>query len=166
MNFLRQPPDGEARFSLNGAVEMCLDVARPVLRRSEIEVRKRLSPDLPMCRGELILVRQAVLNLIYNACQAMQGEAGLRRIVVETRLQGDTLLLAVEDSGPGVPFKDRERIFGTMYTTKGRDGTGLGLTVVRNVMHRHGGTVRLVSSEGRGARFELQFPLTQTETRE
>lgn len=161
MNFLRQPPAGSAQFSLNGAVEMCLDVARPVLRRHGVEVRKQLAADLPACRGELILVRQAVLNLIYNACQAMQDEAGVRHLILETQPLADGILLSVEDTGPGVPLKDRERIFGSMYTTKGKDGTGLGLTVVRNVMGQHGGTARLVASAGKGARFELQFPIPQ-----
>lgn len=164
MNFLRQPPEGAAQFSLNGAVEMCLDVARPVLRRHSVEVRKLLAADLPNCRGELILVRQAVLNLIYNACQAMQDEPGIRHITIETKGTPDGILLSVEDTGPGVRLEDRERIFGSMYTTKGKDGTGLGLTVVRNVMRQHGGTARLVAPTGKGARFELQLPFPHDAT--
>ena len=158
MNFLRQPSESTALFNVNSAVEMCLDVARPVLRKHAVPVRKRLATQLPSCSGDVVLVRQAVLNLIYNACQAMHGEPEPRRITIETRISGNSVLLAVEDTGPGVPFRDRERIFDSLYSTKGKEGTGLGLTVVRNVMQRHGGTARLAAPTGRGARFELLFP--------
>ena len=105
-----------------------------------------------------MLVRQAIQNLIYNACQAMEAQADPREITITTRCETSQLVLTIEDTGPGIPEKDRQRIFYTLFTTKGKKGTGLGLSVVRNVMHQHGGEVTLVPREGRGACFQLTFP--------
>ena len=158
MNFLRHTPDEQSPFDINTAVEVCLDVARPLLTRQQVTLRTELSPDISICVGDFVLVRQAILNLIYNACQAMEAQADPREITISTRCETTQLVLTIEDTGPGIPEKDRQRIFYTLFTTKGKKGTGLGLSVVKNVMHQHGGEVALVPREGRGACFQLIFP--------
>jgi signal transduction histidine kinase len=159
MNFLRHSPDEQSPFDINTAVEVCLDVARPLLTRQQVSMRTNLSPDISICVGDFVLVRQAILNLIYNACQAMEAQPDPREITITTRCETSQLVLTIEDTGPGVPEKDRQRIFYTLFTTKGKKGTGLGLSVVKNVMHQHGGEVTLEPGvEGRGACFKLTFP--------
>jgi signal transduction histidine kinase len=158
MNFLRHTPDEQSPFDINTAVEVCLDVARPLLIRQQVTLRTNLSPHISICVGDFVLVRQAILNLIYNACQAMEAQADPRELIITTRSENAQLILTIEDTGPGVPEKDRQRIFYTLFTTKGKKGTGLGLSVVKNVMHQHGGDVALVPGEGRGACFKLTFP--------
>jgi len=158
MNFLRYDQQPLAPFSLNHLVEACLEVAQPVLRNQNVQVARKLADNLPSAIGDLVLVRQAVLNLITNACHAMGGQELPQEIRIETWVDGDSLYLAVEDNGPGIPVEYRSRIYDTFFTTKGRKGTGLGLAVVRNVMNRHKGSITLVEKEGRGARFELAFP--------
>ena len=69
-------------------------------------------------------------------------------------------MLTVQDTGPGIPKESWKNIFNTLFTTKGLKGTGLGLTVVGNVMQRHGGEVRLCEVDT-GACFELRFPRQQ-----
>ena len=64
----------------------------------------------------------------------------------------------IRDPGPGIPEKHRQRIFQTMFSTKGKKGTGLGLSVVRSVMQRHSGEVKLLPDDGKGACFMLNFP--------
>ena len=160
MNFLRRAPENHVSLNLNNLVHVCLDFARPFFVGQDIATTVRLLPDLPSVEGDLVLVRQAVLNLIYNACQAMQDESGSRELLIETWTEGDYVCLAVQDTGPGVPPEDHERIFDTLYTTKGDKGTGLGLTVVKNVMSRHGGEIHLAPSEDGGARFVMRFPVT------
>ena len=158
MNFLRHTPDEQSPFDINTAVEVCLDVARPLLIRQQVTLRTDLSPDISICVGDFVMVRQAILNLIYNACQAMEAQADPREIIIKTRSENNQLALTIEDTGPGIPEKDRQRIFYTLFTTKGKKGTGLGLSVVKNVMHQHGGEVALLPGEGRGACFKLTFP--------
>jgi signal transduction histidine kinase len=158
MTLMRRSPESHDILDLNQIAEMCLEVARPFLTGHRVEPVLNLGTAAPMCLGDLVMVRQALLNLIYNAAQAMSHQDSDRRLCVQTWHEAGYVCIAVEDSGPGVPPSLRERIFDTLYTTKGRNGTGLGLTVVKNVMHRHGGEVLLEAGAEAGARFVLKFP--------
>lgn len=163
MNFLRYEQQPLAPFSLNSLIDACLEVAHPILRNENVEVVRNLKDDLPSAIGDIVLVRQAILNLVTNACHAMEKQAQPARIMLETWLDGDTVCLAIEDTGPGVAKEHQSRIYDTFFTTKGRKGTGLGLAVVKNVMNRHKGTISLVERDGAGARFELAFPVADSE---
>ena len=163
MNFLRHDSSDAAPFSLNDVADMCLEVAHPAIRNLGVQVTKSFEPELSTCTGDLVLVRQAVLNLITNACHAMQTQATPRELVVATWMENGSAYLSIEDTGPGIPPENRERIFDTFFTTKGEKGTGLGLAVVKNVMRRHKGSVTLVDAPDRGAKFVLRFPLATTE---
>jgi signal transduction histidine kinase len=143
---------------MNSAVQVCMEVAHPLLTRQAIKVQTELSPNISICIGDFVLVRQALLNLIYNACQAMEGQQRSRELHIRTTTENGCLVLTIEDTGPGIPKKNKERIFHTLYSTKGKKGTGLGLSVVKNVMQQHDGQVLLEQEKGRGARFKLVFP--------
>ncbi len=158
MSFIRRAPGSSVSVSLNNVIEMCLDVARPLLVNHCVAAQMELAPGLPSFEGDLVMVRQAVLNLIYNASQAMRDQAEPRQIRLRTWAEPGYIGLSVEDTGPGVPAEHRERIFETLFTTKGKHGTGLGLTVVKHVMEQHGGEVWLEQPQTRGARFVLRFP--------
>lgn len=161
MNFLRHSPTEAAPFSLNGAAKMCIEVAKPLMLSQNVAMAADFCGHLPVCEGDLVHVRQAILNIIYNACQAMEGQEEPRQLRIETYCEGGRVCLAVQDSGPGVPEENRRHIFDALFTTKGTKGTGLGLAVVRNVMERHGGRVFLEDTSGRGARFVLAFPVAE-----
>jgi len=158
MNFLRHSPNEQTPFDVNAAVQVCIEVARPLLLRQNIDVQTTLSPDVAICVGDFVLVRQALLNLIYNACQAMEAQQKPRSLFIESAMEDGNLVLTVEDTGPGIPASDRHRVFHTLYSTKGNKGTGLGLSVVKNVMQQHGGEVTLEENEGPGAKFKMSFP--------
>jgi signal transduction histidine kinase len=159
MNFLRQSPAGHAPFALNTVMNLCLEVARPQLMSLNVAVAAEFEADLPQALGDMVLVRQAVLNLIYNACQAMEAQETPRQLRLQTYRTAEWLCIAVQDNGPGIPEGETEIIFEALYTTKGSQGTGLGLAVVKNVMERHGGRARFEKHSGRGARFVLEFPI-------
>lgn len=164
MNFLRHAPDEQTPFDLNSAVDVCIDVAQPLLTRQGVTVYRDFRSDIPICVGDFVLVRQAIINLLYNACQAMEGQPEPRELHLHTRCEEGQLVLTVRDTGPGIPERDRQRVFQTLYSTKGKKGTGLGLSVVRNIMRKHGGDVTLAPRLDRGACFVLRFPARQ-ETR-
>ena len=96
MNFLRHAPDEQSPFDINTAVEVCLDVARPLLTRQQVTMRTELSPDISICVGDFVLVRQAILNLIYNACQAMEAQPDPREITIATRCETNQLVLTMQ----------------------------------------------------------------------
>ena len=163
MNFLRHDAQGLTPFCLNNVVDTCLEVAHPSIRGRDIHVIKEFDDNLTSCMGDLVLVRQAVLNLITNACYAMAEQERPRELHLKTWLENGHACLSIEDTGPGIPSEHRERIFDTFFTTKGQMGTGLGLAVVKNVMRRHKGSVTLAESKEKGAQFILRFPVATAE---
>jgi len=158
MGFLRHQTNAFSTLGLNDVVESCLDVARPVLVRQGIRIEKSLAPDIPACYGDLVLLRQALLNLLINASQAMETQQTPREIHVRTWVDSGTVCLTVRDTGPGIPQEDRARIFEAFYSTKGDKGTGIGLAAVSDIMNKHRGCVTLEDVDGPGACFKLTFP--------
>jgi signal transduction histidine kinase len=120
-----------------------------------VEIARELDASLPPVPMDARLVRQAVLNVLVNAVQAMP-EGG--RLTVRTRADDDEAVLEIEDTGPGIPDEVRARIFEPFFTTKA-SGTGLGLAVVRRIVEGHGGTVVVCSRPGEGTVFGLRLPL-------
>ncbi len=131
---------------------------------------------LPVVLGEAHELGQAVLNLLVNALDAIEasparvrdaGAAGERetdgprgRIDVRLYVEGNHMMLVVEDDGPGVAPADLPRIADLFFTTKDvGKGTGLGLGIVHRVVHQHGGTVQLSSELGSGLRVEIALPI-------
>ncbi len=110
--------------------------------------------------GEANELAQAVLNLLVNALDALEGvPTGIGRIAVDLSREETELVLSVADNGPGVSADELPRIADAFYTTKdvGR-GTGLGLAIVHNVAASHGGRVELFSTPGQGLRAEIRLP--------
>jgi len=113
-------------------------------------------PDLPApVRGDPDMLKQAILNLVTNAFEAMKGGGGELRISVESG--GDFVDLVVADNGPGIPPELREKVFQLYFTTKEK-GSGIGLAMTYRAVQLHNGTVDFVSESGRGATFRLRFP--------
>jgi two-component system NtrC family sensor kinase len=155
----------KARDQLVG-IERPLDLALsifPVLRnRARYELEVQVDADLPPVRGSSNSIQQVLVNLLKNAKDAVD-EAGGGRIAVRIWHDRDAeeLCVRVADSGPGIPAEARDRLFQPFFTTKQEGvGTGLGLTICRQIMAEHGGTIELDSpAEGRGgAAFTLRFP--------
>lgn len=102
-------------------------------------------------------LEQALINLLKNAAEAMAGGARPPRAVVSARLsRGSRLRIEVADNGPGVPEALAAHIFTPFFSTK-KQGRGIGLAMVRHLVHANGGTVRYARSVGEGARFMLTF---------
>jgi len=162
MGFMRSESTRGMEVSLSHVVEECLKVGGHTLRDAKVTVQTTFSAEPVICVGEVVLIRQAVLNLINNACQALARREAPREIHIRTWAEDTTVCLSVTDNGEGIPAMARDRIFDTFYTTKGKEGTGLGLAVVRSVMTRHGGQVSLGQAPGGGAEFTLRFPKSAT----
>ena len=112
--------------------------------------------------GDYVLIRQAVLNLITNACQAMNGQEEPQEIRLATwHDEQHVLSVCGGTTVPGFRRRIARKFFETFFSTKGKNGTGLGLAVVRNVMRQHGGDVTLGDAPERGAQFVLRFPLAK-----
>ncbi len=155
-NFSRIDRSRVASFNVNDGVAASLLIARPMLRR--IDVDKRLG-EVPSITCAPSQVNQVVLNLITNAVQAIDKPRG--RIRVETRRAGDAAVaIEVADDGRGIAPDLLPRIFDPFFTTKepGK-GTGLGLSIAYKIVAQHGGRIEVRSQPGAGATFTVTLPL-------
>jgi signal transduction histidine kinase len=101
-----------------------------------------------------------MLHLILNAIEAMAGlDDDVRELAISTRARRwEGSLVAVCDSGAGIPPEDRERIFESFYTTKA-DGVGIGLSICRSIIDAHGGRLWVEAHQPRGAAFRFTLPV-------
>jgi len=145
--------------------------ARPLLG-DEVRLDLRIAPDLWPTEGDPAQLQQVLIHLLANAREAMP-HGGVVTIEAENRALaggigngpagGDRVRLAVTDSGPGIPAAIRDQIFDPFFTTKEEVGkSGLGLATVYGFVRQSGGTIELTSEPGRGARFELLLPRSQS----
>ena len=109
--------------------------------------------------GDRVQLQQVVLNLILNAVEAMDlvGDRPRRLLISTKQSQAKEVLVAVQDSGPGIAPEDLERIFEAFYTTKS-SGIGMGLSICRSIVHAHGGQLWAHANVPRGAMFEFTVP--------
>jgi signal transduction histidine kinase len=127
----------------------------PNLSRRGILSRTNVPSGFPGLQADPALLRQALLNLALNGCQAMSKGGTL---TMGAALEKDRrVALKVEDTGSGIPAADLERIFDLYYTTK-PEGTGIGLSIVYRIVQLHGGEIEVESTEDRGTTFRLLLP--------
>jgi nitrogen fixation/metabolism regulation signal transduction histidine kinase len=124
------------------------------------ELTIELAPEVLPVRVDAMMLKRCVDNLVLNAAQALRDHHGTRAILVRSVRRPGRAVLQVHDSGPGVPPRDRARIFDPYFTTKS-EGTGLGLPIVKKVVLEHGGEIECGESELGGAVFSIELPLVQ-----
>jgi signal transduction histidine kinase len=140
---------------LAGIVSEVVTTVTPEAERLHVTVKHECPADLPPVNADPAMLRQAVLNLALNACQAMPGGGTLRiacRAAARRRVEVD-----VEDTGIGIPPEHLEKIFDLYFTTK-EHGSGIGLSMVYRIVQLHDGDVEVQSTPGSGTRFRLSFP--------
>jgi two-component system, NtrC family, sensor kinase len=154
LRFARLPAPELELADLNQTVEAALEFMRSELAEARIDAVSRLAADLRPVLLDRGQIRQALLNLLRNAREAMP-EGG--RIEIATRSDERGVVLEVADDGPGIPSDVAAQIFDSFYTTKS-GGTGLGLSLVRQICLAHGGDVRYEENPGGGSRFAITLP--------
>ncbi len=167
---------------LNGIVSRFLDFARPLQlhcrresvpalldralkavsdgrKQNGVRVERNYDASLEDVPVDADLCEQVFTNLAINAYQAMGEHGGTLRISARPAHSDGRRGVEIEfaDTGPGVPAELREQIFNPFFTTK-REGTGLGLSIVSRIIDEHGGSIRLASEPGEGARFRIFLP--------
>jgi two-component system NtrC family sensor kinase len=155
LDFARERPLALKDLNVHAVVEEALQLLGNQITIMGITLEKRLGP-VPLVEGDFGQLRQACVNVVMNACEAM-ARGG--RLVVEAALveDGRWVELAFQDNGPGIPPDHRSKIFDPFFTTKER-GTGLGLSVVYGIVERHGGKIDLQTEVGKGTRVIIRLP--------
>jgi len=123
-------------------------------RLKNIEVIKFYDYNLPRCRADRRFLKQAFLNILKNAQQAIEHDG---QIMIRTSRAGDTARIEITDTGPGMPAEVLQQIFKPYYSTK-ESGTGLGLPTTRRIIEKHGGSIDLQSDLGHGTSVIVLLP--------
>jgi len=145
---------------LNQLIMQVLDFAHGEFVTRGVEVRTNLSPQLPHVKADRVQLQQLTLNLIANACEAMQGRAETPHNVLSittARTTHGSVQVVLSDTGPGIPPHRIDTIFDAFFTTK-PNGLGMGLAICRKIAQAHGGTLVAESHAGSGATFCLTLP--------
>ncbi len=158
----RQQPSKIEQVDVTGMIETAADVAGYGSTSGEIQIKRDLPDDLPPVAGDTDQLTQVVLNLIFNAEQAMtsSGIGDHIRISAEAKIDKGLVEIVVEDNGPGIPKAIRPRIFEPFFTTKEvGDGTGIGLAFCHRIILSHGGHIRLDQTAKSGTCFRITLPV-------
>ena len=129
----------------------------------KVTVHLDLSSDVRPVKGDSVQLQQVILNLMLNAFGAMSGTGldGARHLVVRTNsIDKSNLLIEVQDSGTGIAAEKLESIFDPFVTSK-PDGLGMGLSICRSIIERHGGKISAANNPDRGAKFSITLPVTR-----
>ena len=158
VGFLKFARPDELKLQPMSLVELVSDVATsvaPEAERLNVTMKVECQPDLPRINADPGMLRQALLNLALNACQAMPNGGGLRincHAAPRKRVE-----IEVQDTGMGIPPENLNKIFDLYFTTKEK-GSGIGLSMVYRIVQLHDGEVEVQSTPGHGTTFKLVFP--------
>ncbi|HUK55359.1 MAG TPA: ATP-binding protein [Nitrospiria bacterium] len=151
----RQPTD------FNGLIDETLASIAPEVDQQQVKIYREYQGNLPKLWVDYHQLRQALLNLLINALQAMPNGGELHLSTSVSNNGTEAVAVSVRDTGCGIPPENLPQLFGPYFTTKER-GFGLGLSIVERIVQEHGGRIKVESRVGEGSVFTLLFPI-QTE---
>jgi signal transduction histidine kinase len=161
LNFARPQPLELDNVSLADLARDCIDELQPLLNERRVELQFTDTHGLGEVRADERMLRQALLNLLRNAAEAISDQAAERvvrvRLFEERPAQGRLAVIEIEDTGAGIPPADLERIFIPFFTTKA-SGHGVGLALAHRVVTQHGGDLTAFNTPRGGATLRLALP--------
>jgi signal transduction histidine kinase len=157
-DFLRYAGHMELRrenVDLNVLLEELVDFFAPQAQLNRIQIRFKPDAGPVMVKADARLIKQAVLNLMLNAQQAMTDGG---EMILTAAASNPHAVIDVIDTGPGMSQQVREKIFQAYYSTK-KGGAGLGLAMARRIVEEHGGQISVRSEPGKGSDFSIRLPM-------
>jgi signal transduction histidine kinase len=165
LEFSRPPKLKLQQVNVTDVVDMALQLLEKRLERHGVQVERERRNSLPAIEADPELLKEVLVNLIVNACDAM-GEGGKIMITEEDGVAeriGRAILIQVADTGPGIPETIHDKIFQPFFTTK-EEGTGLGLSIAARIVEEHGGHLEFQSKEKMGTTFIIALPVKDEQT--
>lgn len=143
------------RADINKIIKDTMHFVHLQNRDSHIELIKNYDENIPAFLMDNKQIKQVIINLLSNSIQAMPDGG---KLTIETRLKPEEVEIKISDTGGGIEAKDMDSIFTPFFTTKAR-GVGLGLSIVNNIVQKHGGSVKVNSVLGEGTSFTIGLPI-------
>ena len=153
---------GLTNVDVNNVIRIVERIAHGDANLHNVTVHLDLSSDVRPVKGDSVQLQQVILNLMLNAFSAMSGTGldGARRLVVRTKsIDESNVLVEVQDSGTGIAAEELESIFDPFITSK-PEGLGMGLSICRSIIERHGGKISAANNPDRGATFSITLPVS------
>ena len=162
LSFSKDRPPRLKGADVNETVREVCDLLQPLAEEQETELALKLDEAVPRSLFDPDGLHRAVLNVVTNALEALDGMPQ-GRIEVRTRFEEVPQQIAIEvsDNGPGIPEAERPNLFNLFVSAKGAQGTGLGLAVCRKILREHGGDIDVDSEAGAGATFRMWLPFNE-----
>lgn len=149
--------------SLDCIVSETLSVVQHEIAHHRITPKVELAAMDGLINADRVQLQQVIINLIINACQAMNAVKAVHRaLCIRTWVSGDEVVLEIADQGPGIPVEVLPVLFNPFFTTK-ENGLGIGLSICRSIIDFHGGRIWATSQPGEGASFLIALPLLGSE---
>jgi len=155
MGYARLVEGKVERLDVKEELERAIEQVFPPAVKYEIQIHRDYAPALPNLLAQRDHLAQALVNLMTNAREAMNGRGNLW--ITASYGDGYSVVITITDDGPGIPPEHLSKIFEPYFTTRDR-GTGLGLAIVKHNAELYGGKVSVESELGKGTRFVLEFP--------
>jgi signal transduction histidine kinase/ligand-binding sensor domain-containing protein len=150
----------KAPVDLNEAIHEVVSLTRSQVQKNGAVVRTDLSDGIPPVMGDRVQLQQVMVNLLVNAAEAMKDvQDRPRDILVRTLRETGRVRIEVQDTGIGVAPEQRERIFKPFHTTK-PGGMGMGLSISKTIVEKHGGQLCVVKNDGPGSTFQFSIPVS------
>jgi signal transduction histidine kinase len=158
LSFSRGPAMEYTDVDLNEVLQAVVALTRHKMELQNIQLNLKLLPIPLMVRGDMNQLQQCLLNLIFNAIEAMTN-GGELSLISKMDVEARRVQIEIRDTGCGIHAENLDHIFDPFFTTKNEgEGTGLGLSIVHGVVKTHGGDIWVESEEGKGSSFFLNFP--------
>ncbi len=159
MQFSRAEKGEFSEVAVNAVIEKSIGIVDHQLSLNGVTIEKNLAPEIPPILGIANQLQQVLMNLSINAQQAMGESGGV--LSFSSVVDSSSVLITVDDTGPGIPDDVAANIFEPFFTTKeAGEGTGLGLSVTYGIIQEHDGDIRVMGNPNGGARFEIRLPIS------
>lgn len=161
LSFSRPEKEESTECNVNEAVEDVLSLVGFQIEKENILIEKHYTFGLPLVKAGPHQVGQVIINLLLNAKDALKdsGETD-KKIQIKTNIVHSNVVLEVEDNGCGIAQSQKPSVFEPFFTTKRKqNGTGLGLSVSKDIAEKNGGRLTFASEEGKGSAFQLKLPV-------
>jgi signal transduction histidine kinase len=158
----RNAPTQIQEFDLNDGVSAALALAQREIPRHGILLRTELAADLPRVRGDQIQLQQVILNLLFNAVEAIARGGHTGEMTVLTKQDDKRVVVAIKDTGAEKIEVNFDRLFDAFYTTKPH-GLGMGLAISRSIIEAHGGQIWAAENRPQGLIVQFALPLRSSD---